>query len=160
MSRTRLGLSERNKTRAKRMAEYRVIKAQINRHSGSCVIIPDYSDRTQAPGFYVYVLKTSACNKVYVGITVDPKRRFRQHCLVVLKPWKELTKCGRAVKRYGFETFSLVVKAGCNTEEEAVRIEKDWIKRFGAKRTWNSSRGGEYKYKYMEKKLCQDQKKQ
>lgn len=59
--------------------------------------------------------------------------------------WKTLTTCGRAVKRYGPESFKLIVKAGANTSREIAVIEKIWIKRFGPKRIWNSSKGGEYK---------------
>ena len=95
--------------------------------------------------YYIYVLKTTECNKVYVGITTDPKRRERQHKNVESKMWKQLTKCGRAVKRYGASTFSLVVKDQATTKKEAARLERVWIERFGPKRLWNSSRGGEYK---------------
>ena len=102
--------------------------------------------------YYIYILKTTACRKVYIGITTDPDRRFRQHINVAKRKWKELTTCGRAVKRYGPETFSLVVKETCETKSEAAAAERKWIARFGRRRLWNSSRGGEYK--------CQDQKKQ
>ena len=95
--------------------------------------------------YYIYILKTTRCNKVYVGITTNPYRRERQHKQVGKHKWKTLTKCGRAVKRYGAETFTLVVKESCKTKSEAAIIEKKWIKRFGMKRLWNSSRGGEYK---------------
>lgn len=95
--------------------------------------------------FYVYILKTTACNKLYVGITKDPKRRERNHKCVSKHKWKTLTRCGRAVKRYGPETFSLVVKASFETKEEAVEEEKKLIQRLGRSRVWNSSRGGEYK---------------
>lgn len=95
--------------------------------------------------YYIYVLKTTKCNKVYIGITTDPVRRERQHKNVANKMWKQLTKCGRAVKRYGAESFSLVVKDQANTKAEAAMLEQKWIERFGKARLWNSSRGGEYK---------------
>lgn len=95
--------------------------------------------------YYIYILKTTECKKVYIGITVDPIRRERQHKAVERLKWKDCTKCGRAVKRYGAHTFTLVVKEVCETKREAVIAERKWIKRFGFKRLWNSSKGGEYK---------------
>lgn len=96
--------------------------------------------------YHIYVLKSTKCNKVYIGITTDPKRRERQHKNVANKMWKTLTKCGRAVKRYGPETFSLEVKESTPNKHEAADIEKKWIARFGKKRLWNSSSGGEASY--------------
>lgn len=97
--------------------------------------------------YYIYVLKTTKCRKVYIGITTDPARRLRQHLNCENKMWKKLTKAGRAVKRYGAESFSLVVKETTTSKTEATRIEKLWISRFGPKRLWNSSIGGEYNCK-------------
>ena len=94
--------------------------------------------------YYIYVLKTTACNKVYVGCTTNPERREREHKRVEKRKWKDLTKCGKAVKRYGAHTFSLVVKEECETMDEAVIAEDKWIKRFGPKRLWNSSVKGGY----------------
>ena len=95
--------------------------------------------------YYLYILKTTKCNKVYVGITKDPKRRERDHKNTQNLKWGNLTKCGRAVKRYGADSFSLVIKAKSESKEEIIKLEKEWIARFGYKRLWNSSRGGEYK---------------
>ncbi len=95
--------------------------------------------------YYIYILKTTACKKMYVGITTDPYRRFQQHKQVEKHKWKKLTKCGRAVKRYGASTFSLVIKDKADTKKEAAELEQKWIKRIGLKRLWNSSKGGEYK---------------
>lgn len=96
--------------------------------------------------FYLYVLRTTKCNKVYVGITTNPKRRERQHKQVAKHKWKTLTACGRAVKRYGAESFSLVIKGKFKTRAEAAIEEEIWIDRFGPKRTWNMNSGG-YKTK-------------
>ena len=91
---------------------------------------------------YVYQLRTTACNKYYIGITNDTNRRFNQHMSVAKHKWKTLTKCGRAVKRYGVDTFSMRILETCKTKKEARRLEKMWIKRFGMKRLWNENRGG------------------
>lgn len=95
--------------------------------------------------FYLYQLKTTACNKYYIGITTNPDRRFRQHMQVAKHKWKTLTKCGRAVKRYGADTFSMRILEKNGDKKVIVELEVIWIKRFGMKRLWNSSRGGEYK---------------
>ena len=100
--------------------------------------------------YHIYVLSTTRCRKVYIGITTDPARRLRQHLNCEGKMWKNLTKAGRAVKRYGAATFSLVVKATTTSKTEAAKIEQEWIARFGPKRLWNSSKGGEYKRDHHE----------
>lgn len=96
--------------------------------------------------YYVYALVTTRCNKRYIGITTNPERRLRQHKSVEDKMWKTLTKCGRAVKRYGAASFSLEIKGTFITIEEAANFECELIKRFGVKRLWNSSKGGEGRY--------------
>ena len=96
--------------------------------------------------YYVYALVTTLCNKRYIGITTNPERRLRQHKSVHDKMWKTLTKCGRAVKRYGPESFSLEIKGEFFDMDEAAEFECILIKRFGMKRLWNSSKGGEGKY--------------
>lgn len=96
--------------------------------------------------YHIYILKTTRCSKVYVGITTDPARRERQHKNVAGLMYKQLTKCGRAVKRYGASTFSLVVKETTTSKKEAALLEQKWIERFGKSRLWNSSKGGEGMY--------------
>lgn len=91
---------------------------------------------------YVYRLSTTKCRKHYVGITTNPDRRFRQHLSVETRKWKELTKCGKAVKRYGAESFFMTIMYECKTKNEARTKEKAVIKRFGMKRLWNMNRGG------------------
>ena len=91
---------------------------------------------------YVYQLRTTACSKYYIGITTNPRRRLLQHLNVANHKWKTLTKCGRAVKRYGAGTFSMRLLAVCYTKDEARAKEKQWIKRFGMKRLWNENKGG------------------
>lgn len=96
--------------------------------------------------YYVYVLKTTKCRKVYIGVTNDPKRRLKQHKSVENLMWKQLTCCGRAVKRYGANTFTMVLKGAFKTQKEAAEFECTLIKRFGKKRLWNSSTGAEGNY--------------
>ena len=92
--------------------------------------------------FYVYQLRTTECNKFYIGVTNDPDRRFKQHMSQEKRKWKDLTKCGRAVKRYGAHTFSMRILERCENDSTAKRLEKVWIKRIGKRRLWNSNRGG------------------
>jgi len=91
---------------------------------------------------YVYRLHTTACNKCYIGITTNPERRLRQHLNVARHKWKTLTKCGRAVKRYGADTFSMTIMYVCYEKNECRNMEKKIIKRFGMKRLWNENKGG------------------
>jgi len=94
--------------------------------------------------YYIYSLKSSKCNKQYIGITTNPEKRFRAHMNTENKKWKTLTKCGKAVKRYGANTFSMRILGETFDRNEIVKLEKMWIKRIGLKRLWNSNIGGAY----------------
>lgn len=92
--------------------------------------------------YFIYILKSSKCSKAYVGVSTNPERRFKQHLNVAKHKWRTLTKCGRAVKRYGASTFTMRIVAECKTSIEASKEEDKWIKRFGKKRLWNTTSGG------------------
>ena len=93
---------------------------------------------------YVYELKTTRCKKSYIGLSTNPKRRLRQHKNEAKKKWKFLTKCGRAVKRYGESSFYMELLAKTPDRTRAIELEAKFIKKRGLKRTWNSNRGGVY----------------
>ena len=95
-------------------------------------------------GFYLYILKSTECNKQYVGITNNIDRRFKSHMNQENIKWKKLTKAGKAVRRYGAKTFSIRIMAESEERNEIVALEKEWIKRIGLKRLWNSNCGGAY----------------
>ena len=94
--------------------------------------------------FYLYALRTTKCSKQYIGITNNPERRFKTHMGVAKHKWRTLTKCGRAVKRYGPETFRMEILEEHPDRESIMEAEKRWIKRFGLKRLWNENKGGAY----------------
>ena len=108
---------------------------------------------------FVYELKTTACRKSYIGLTTDPKKRLKAHKRVERHKWKTLTKCGRAVKRYGAHTFFMVLLAKTYDEERALSLESQFIKARGKKRLWNSNTGGSYPTKERQRKrrktLCE-----
>ena len=93
---------------------------------------------------YVYELKTTKCRKSYIGLTTDPKRRLRSHRNVAKHKWKTLTKCGRAVRRYGADSFYLILLAKKDDRKRGIQLEAAFIKQRGLKRLWNSNRGGAY----------------
>lgn len=110
--------------------------------------------------YYVYQLKTTKCNKYYIGVTNNPERRFKQHCAQENRPWKKLTRAGKAIKRYGADTFSMRILEECETEQEACDLEFMWIKRFGRKRVWNGNCGGALRNKGTRKGVpCSDETK-
>lgn len=105
--------------------------------------------------YYVYQLRSSACqHKCYIGITNNPRKRFKSHMGAANLKWRELTKCGRAVKRYGPHTFTMRILDSFRTPEEAMEAETKWILRFGRKKLWNSTynSGGSYTGKSQRKR--------
>ena len=95
--------------------------------------------------YYLYRMRCTECNKFYIGITNNPKRRLKSHLSVEKLKWRDLTKFGRAVKRYGAKTFTMEIIQRTDDVEEIQRLESKWIKQLGLKRLWNSSiTGGAY----------------
>lgn len=65
---------------------------------------------------YVYQITNKLNGKVYVGISIDPNKRFRSHCYSATNPNTALTA---AIKKYGSETFLMEIVAGPLTRDEA-----------------------------------------
>lgn len=106
--------------------------------------------------YYVYQLKSSACqHKSYIGISSNPRKRFRSHLNQEKRKWRELTKCGKAVKRYGADTFTMKILETHTDPDKAMEAETKWIRRLGRKKLWNSTynSGGSYSGKAKRKKV-------
>ena len=95
-------------------------------------------------GWDKYSVYPTSSSKNYIGLTTDPNRRFKSHMNVAKHKWRTLTKCGRAVKRYGPDTFHMAIIHKCSCPKEAQRLEKAFIKKRGIKKLWNSNKGGRY----------------
>lgn len=55
--------------------------------------------------FYLYKLENSVNGKCYLGITSNPKRRFREH----MNPKSSCKKLARAISKYGEACFSMEI---------------------------------------------------
>ena len=96
--------------------------------------------------YYIYQMKSTACqHKCYIGVTNSPRKRLKSHLRVATEKWKKLTNFGRAVKRYGPETFTMRILDQTEDIKEAILLETKWIERMGHKKTWNhATKGGSY----------------
>ena len=68
----------------------------------------------------IYCYTNLINNKKYVGQTINPEQRFRQHKSSVFneKDKEYNSVLHRAMRKYGYENFSYEVLAECNTLEE------------------------------------------
>ncbi len=96
--------------------------------------------------YYVYRMKSSACqHKCYIGVTNNPRKRLKSHLSVEKLKWRQLTNFGRAVKRYGADTFIMTILEETEDMAEASKIETKWIQRMGRTKVWNHAmKGGSY----------------
>lgn len=82
---------------------------------------------------YVYILRNTKFDNphyYYVGKTRDVRKRLDQH-----KSSGTLKRRGHlqnAIRKFGWETFQLVFLTTCESEDEALQLEKDTIKRLAS----------------------------
>lgn len=88
---------------------------------------------------YLYEIKNLINNKKYIGITIDYKRRFRQHCSK-----SKDSVISKAIKKYGKENFSFTVLKDDLSIEEACDLEIKFIKEQNTlvPNGYNVSKGG------------------
>lgn len=73
----------------------------------------------------IYIITNSLNNKVYIGQSTEPERRFKEHCR------KGESLISKAIKKYGVENFSLNI-LDCEILNYNER-EKYWIKYYDSK---------------------------
>ena len=88
--------------------------------------------------FYIYMIQNRLNLKVYIGLTDNYRRRWKEHCsdkqLVVQK----------AIRKHGKENFTFSVIGRYETLEEACQAEMLEISEFGSfGNGYNMTRGGE-----------------
>lgn len=75
--------------------------------------------------YFVYKITCSINGKSYIGISVDPQRRLRQH--------RNKARNGsgyalhNAMRKHGVDTFAMTVLLEVSTEEEALQMEEKLI---------------------------------
>lgn len=91
-------------------------------------------------------MKSSACqHKCYIGVTNNPRKRLKSHLNAERLKWRQLTNFGRAIKRYGADTFTMTILEETESIEEIRVLETKWITRLGRRRVWNHAmKGGSY----------------
>lgn len=95
----------------------------------------------------IYKITNLINDKVYVGQTTQElKLRLKYH-----KSNKN-TLIGRAIRKYGWENFSVEVLEECETQEQLNEREIFWIKKLNSKNPngYNLTDGGERNYKVVE----------
>ncbi len=98
--------------------------------------------------YTVYMHKCLKNNKVYIGITNNTKRRWRNGGIEYRPPKKD-NQNGRsfwnAIQKYGWENFESVVLEYGLTFEQAIEVEKGYIELYDStnkSRGYNISKGG------------------
>ena len=94
--------------------------------------------------YYLYTITDTLNNKVYVGQTVDFKRRWRDHQWLARN--KQEQYIHRAMAKYGSHNFVFGTIACCWTQEDANEIEKLLIQQYDSRNMengYNISPGGD-----------------
>jgi len=95
--------------------------------------------------FYVYLIHNTVNNKVYVGKTMNPKRRWLGH-LSFAKHHTGNQYIHKAMRKYGFGSFTFSVIQELPSESEYNEAEKYWIGYFNSNNHlcgYNLTCGGE-----------------
>ena len=90
---------------------------------------------------YIYKITNKVNNKVYIGITVDVKKRFTSHLNSRLN-----YPLYKAFNKYGKDNFKFEIIKECETRDEACFLEKKYIAEYKSnikKYGYNQTSGGE-----------------
>lgn len=88
---------------------------------------------------YLYKISNKINNKLYIGVSINPKERFRYHCLTSNK-----NLIGLAINKHGKENFKYEILL-CGEKQYCFDLEKKIIKKFNTIRPYgyNVCSGGE-----------------
>lgn len=78
--------------------------------------------------FYLYIVTNSINGKVYIGQTVNHKRRWKDHKWLALN--KQEQYLHHAMRKYGIDKFTFEVIVTCNNQENANETEKILIEQY------------------------------
>jgi hypothetical protein len=95
--------------------------------------------------FYIYKILSKINNKVYIGQTVQPRKRWYQHKLESKKDEPNAI-ISRAIKKHGIENFEFEVIACCKNQDAANKAEEQIIDQYDCliqnKKGYNVALGG------------------
>ena len=95
---------------------------------------------------YLYRIVNRLNHKVYIGQTVDEKRRWNAHKSFAKNPEQTGQYIHRSMAKYGIENFIYEVIATCRTQEDADETEAQLIKQYDSRNKkygYNRSPGGD-----------------
>jgi len=96
---------------------------------------------------YLYKITNTLNNKLYIGQTVDNKKRWMQHKSYAKSPDKTGQYIHRAMAKHGVENFAFEMIATCQTQEDANEIESLLIVQYNSRdqnHGYNLMVGGAY----------------
>lgn len=79
---------------------------------------------------YIYKYTNVINNKVYIGQTINIRRRKREHVLDSSK--KDKTKFHNAINKYGIENFLFEIICICFCDDEANKMEQYFISKYNS----------------------------
>lgn len=93
--------------------------------------------------FYLYLIFNTINNKLYVGITNNPKERWKRHKSDAKSKKRFAVHC--AIAKYGYDKFVFKVIEELETKEQANEREAMWIKSLkeNSYQIYNETDGGD-----------------
>ncbi len=95
---------------------------------------------------YIYKYENNLNHKIYIGQTVDFKKRCREHLNASInKNHRDYNfPIHRAINIYGINNFTITVIDCCNSKEKANERERYWIKKYNSYQNgYNATPGGQ-----------------
>lgn len=95
--------------------------------------------------FYLYTITSATDNKIYVGQTINPNRRWKDHQWLARNKQEQYVH--RAMNKHGIEIFTFKIIATCRTQEDADETERLLIRQYDSRNTecgYNIAPGGEH----------------
>lgn len=94
---------------------------------------------------YLYKITNQLNGKIYIGQTVNEKRRWTAHLSYAKKPEETGQHIHRAMAKYGVENFIYEIISTCETQEDADEAEIQLIKQYDSRneeKGYNVAPGG------------------
>src|ERR1035441_8230366 len=95
--------------------------------------------------FYIYKITNRVNGKIYIGKSVNPHKRFRNHKSIALKNngVRECEKLYRSIRKYSTENFILDILESFDNETDSYNAETLYIEKYDCiKRGMNIKPGG------------------
>jgi group I intron endonuclease len=94
---------------------------------------------------FLYRITNKENNKIYIGQTVEPTKRWYQHRRDAANPTPTMT-IGHAIKKYGAENFEYEIIATCKSQDNANELETLLVSQYSSHvstgKGYNVSLGG------------------